>query len=80
MNRAVYQVGFWSALIAFIQKWVKYSFLVHALVKPLIAIVYFYPYFSSNLLFIAMPWAITAPLSMLILAIMFKKEPRNQQQ
>ena len=57
-----------------IQKWVRYSFLAHAAVTPLIAFVYFYPDFSERLLLLATPWAITAPLSMLLLAIMFKKE------
>lgn len=56
-----------------IQKWVRYSFLAHAFVTPLISFVYFYPNFSNNLLLLATPWAITAPLSMLLLAIMFKK-------
>jgi hypothetical protein len=56
------------------QRWVRYSFLVHSLVTPLIVFVYFYPYFSETLLLIGMPWAITAPLSMLLLAIMFKKD------
>jgi hypothetical protein len=56
------------------QKWVKYSFLAHSLVTPLIVFVYFYPYFSEKLLLLGMPWAITAPLSMLLLAIMFKKD------
>jgi hypothetical protein len=57
-----------------LQKWVRYCFLANALVTPLIAVVYFYPKFSENLLLIAIPWAITAPLSMLLLAIMFRKE------
>jgi hypothetical protein len=62
------------------QRWVRYSFLAHSLVTPLIVFVYFYPYFSETLLLIGMPWAITAPLSMLLLAIMFKKdfEVRNE--
>jgi hypothetical protein len=55
-----------------IQKWVRYSFLAHACVTPLIAFVYFYPDFSENLLLLATPWAITAPLSMLLLAILLK--------
>jgi hypothetical protein len=55
------------------QRWVRYSFLVHSLVTPLIVFVYFYPNFSEKLLLIAIPWGITAPLSMLLLAIMFKK-------
>ena len=55
------------------QKWVRYSLLAHASVTPLIAFVYFYPDFSNNLLMLATPWAITAPLFMLLLAIYFKK-------
>jgi hypothetical protein len=56
------------------QKWVRYGFLAHALVTPLIAFVYFYPVFSDKLLLIAVPWAITAPAFMLLLALLFKKE------
>jgi hypothetical protein len=56
------------------QRWVRYSFLVHSLVTPLIVFVYFYPNFSEKLLLIAVPWGITAPVSMLLLAIMFKKD------
>ncbi len=55
------------------QKWVRYSLLAHAAVTPLIAFVYFYPDFSNNLLMLATPWAITAPLFMLLLAIYIKK-------
>jgi hypothetical protein len=56
------------------QRWVRYSFLVHSLVTPLVVFVYFYPNFSEKLLLIAIPWGITAPVSMLLLAIMFKKD------
>lgn len=56
------------------QKWVRISFLANALVTPLIAFVYFYPDFSETILLIAIPWTITAPTAMLMLAIMFKKE------
>jgi hypothetical protein len=56
-----------------IQKWARYIFLAHALVTPLIAFVYFYPNFSNSLLFIGIPWGITAPAFMLVLAIVFKK-------
>lgn len=55
------------------QKWVRYSFLAHSIVTPLIGFVYFYPNFSNKLLLIATPWVITGPLSMLLLALMFKK-------
>jgi len=55
------------------EKWVRISFLANALVTPLISIVYFYPAYSEKLLILGYPWAITAPLAMLMLAIMFKK-------
>jgi heme/copper-type cytochrome/quinol oxidase subunit 4 len=45
------------------QNWVRYLFLIHALVTPLIAFVYFYPKFSDKLLLIGLPWGITAPVS-----------------
>lgn len=56
------------------QKWVRICFLANTVVTPLIAIVYFYPTFSQRLLILGYPWGITAPLSMLLLAIRFKKE------
>lgn len=55
------------------QKWVRYSFLAHATVTPVIAFVYFYPTFSDRLLLLAIPWAITAPTTMLMLALFFRK-------
>lgn len=56
------------------QKWVRISFLANAFVTPLITFVYFYPNYSETLLFLGLPWGITAPLAMLMLAIMFKKK------
>jgi len=55
------------------EKWVRMSFIAHALVTPLISIVYFYPTFSNRLLFLGFPWAVTAPLFMLLLAIMLRR-------
>lgn len=55
------------------QKWVRMAFIAHALVTPLISIVYFYPDYSFDLLILGFPWAITAPLFMLLLAVMFRK-------
>jgi len=56
------------------QKYVRISFLANGLVTPLIAFVYFYPNYSEQLLILGYPWAITAPLAMLMLAIMLRKE------
>ncbi len=55
------------------QKWVRFSFLIHAAVTPVIAFVYFYPTFSNNLLLLAIPWAVTAPATMLMLALFFRR-------
>jgi hypothetical protein len=57
-----------------IEKWVRLSFLANALVTPLISVVYFYPTYSQALLFLGFPWAITAPLSMLLLAMMLRRK------
>lgn len=57
------------------QQWIRYSFTIHGFITtPLIAFVYFYPDFSEKLLLIGVPWVITAPLCMLLLAIFFRKE------
>ena len=48
------------------------ALIAHALVTPLIGVVYFYPTYSSRLLFLGFPWAITAPLFMLMLAILLR--------
>ena len=55
------------------EKWVRLSLIANALVTPLIGVVYFYPRFSTNLLlFVGLPWAVTAPLFMLLLAVMLR--------
>lgn len=62
---AVSNVGF--------ERWVRLSLIANALVTPLISIVYFYPTYSTKLLFLGFPWALTAPLFMLMLAIMLRR-------
>jgi hypothetical protein len=62
---AVSKVGF--------ERWVRLSLIANALVTPLISIVYFYPNYSTKLLFLGFPWAITAPLFMLMVAIMLRR-------
>lgn len=62
---AIKSVGF--------ERWVRRSLIAHALVTPLIGMVYFSRTFSTRLLFLGFPWAITAPLFMLMLAIMLRR-------
>jgi len=66
---AVKDVGF--------ERWVRRSLIAHALVTPLISIVYFYPTYSNKLLFLGFPWAITAPLFMLMVAILLRRRERG---
>ena len=60
------------------QRRVRIAFLANAVVTPLITIVYFYPNYSYDLLVLGFPWGITAPVSMLLLAIMFRKNLAKQ--
>ena len=55
------------------QKWVRLSLISHALVTPLICVVYFYPAYSYRLLLLGLPWIVTAPLFMVMLALHFNK-------
>jgi hypothetical protein len=66
---ALSQVGF--------EKWVRMSLIIHALVTPLISIVYFYPTYSQKLLFLSFPWAITAPLFMVLVAITLRRRQKG---
>jgi heme/copper-type cytochrome/quinol oxidase subunit 4 len=56
------------------ERWVRMSFIANALVTPLIGIVYFYPKFSTRLLFLGFPWGVTAPLFMILLAILLRRK------
>ena len=56
------------------EKTIRLFFLANALMTPVIAFVYFYPQFSMSLLWIGSPWIITAPGSMLLLAMYFRKK------
>jgi hypothetical protein len=55
------------------ERLVRWSLIAHVLATPLISIVYFYPSYSTRLLFLGFPWGITAPLFMLMVAIMLRQ-------
>ena len=56
-----------------LQKWLRWFFLANGLIIPLFAIVYFYPNFSTTLLLLGLPWIVTAPGSMLLLTLFFRR-------
>jgi hypothetical protein len=57
-----------------LERWVRRSLIAHAVVTIPISVVYFYPTYSQTLLFLGLPWAITAPLFMLLLGILLRKK------
>jgi len=59
-----------------LQKWLRWFFLANFLVTPLIALVYFYPNFSTALLLLGLPWIVTATGSMLLLALFFRRRSK----
>ena len=54
------------------EKWVRGFFLAHGLLTPLITFVYFYPHYSTFLLYFGSPWIITASGATLTLALYFR--------
>jgi len=59
------------------ERWVRASFLAHALVTPLITVVYFYPTYSEALLLFGFPWAITGPVFMVLLALNLRRKQKD---
>ena len=59
------------------ERWVRASFLAHALVTPLITVVYFYPTYSEALLLLGFPWAITGPVFMVLLALNLRRKQKD---
>jgi len=58
-----------------LENWVKRFFLANALTTPLFTIVYFYPTYSVPLLLLGgIPWAITVPACLLLLALFFRRK------
>ena len=56
------------------ERWVRLALIANAAVTPAIGFVYFYPAFSTRLLLLGgLPWAVTAPSFMLLLAIMLRR-------
>jgi hypothetical protein len=55
-----------------LQNWLRWFFLANGLMTPVIAVIYFYPTFSTTLLLFGLPWIITAPGSILLLTAFFK--------
>lgn len=55
------------------EQWLRRVLVANGLVTPLISFVYFYPTFSEKLLLLGSPWVVTAPLSMLLLALHLRR-------
>lgn len=55
-------------------KWLRRFLFANGLIVPVISFVYFYPHFSTSILLVGLPWVITAPGSLLLLAVYFRTE------
>ncbi len=55
------------------QRWLRRFLMANGMVIPFISFAYFYPHFSTRVLLVGAPWIITAPGSIFLLAIFFRK-------
>jgi hypothetical protein len=60
-----------------LESWIKWTLFANALLTPVVALVYFYRDFSSNLIMLAFPWGITAPASIILMAVFFSRKMNN---
>jgi hypothetical protein len=56
-----------------LQLWVRRFFLANGLIVPLFCIAYFHPGYSVGQLMFGLPWGVTAPGSLLLLALYFRR-------
>ena len=56
--------------------WARRFLLANAIITPIIAFIYFYPHFSVGVLLLGSPWLVTAPGSLLTLALYFRAVER----
>ena len=59
-----------------LQLWVRRFFLANGLIIPLFCVAYFRPGYSVGQLLFGLPWAVTVPGSLLLLALHFRRELR----
>jgi hypothetical protein len=56
-----------------LQRWVRRFFLANGLIIPLFCVAYFSPGYSVGQLLFGLPWGITVPGSLLVLALFFRE-------
>jgi len=57
--------------------WIRRFFVANGLFTAVIVFIYFYPAFSIRLLLLGTPWILTAPGSILLLAVHFARQARR---
>jgi hypothetical protein len=60
-----------------VERWARRSCIANLAATALAGVVYFYPTFSSKVLLLGLPWAVTAPLTMLLLAVAIRRKPHG---
>jgi hypothetical protein len=57
-----------------VERWLRVACIAHVVATVLAAIVYFYPTYSNKLLMVGLPWGLTAPLFMVLMALTLRTE------
>ncbi len=57
-----------------IDRWARLACIANLIATVFAGVVYFYPTFSTTVLMLGLPWAVTAPLTMLLLAFTLRRE------
>ena len=60
-----------------IERGARWACIANLIATALAGVVYFYPAFSSNVLLLGLPWAVTAPASMLLLALTLRERAQT---
>jgi len=60
-----------------VERWARWSCLGNGVATALAGVVYFSPAFSQATLMLGLPWAVTAPLTMLLLAVALRGKPHG---
>lgn len=63
-----------------VERWARAACLANVVATMLAGVVYFHPTYSNRLLMLGFPWGVTAPLSMLLLALALRASGGRSQQ
>ncbi|HTI62165.1 MAG TPA: hypothetical protein VL524_01555, partial [Gemmatimonadaceae bacterium] len=60
-----------------VERWARWSCIGNLVATALAGVVYFYPRFSTRVLLLGLPWGVTAPLTMLLVALALRGKSQH---